>query len=417
MALVKFYRGERENYNKTLHADGIYFATDTKEIVMNDAAYGYNAEDHSEIADVEYTAPDTIKITYTNGESDTVTLQTAEAGDTAAESKAGLISKNDIYKLAKVEAGAQVNKIEIVKVNGVALDITDKSVNIDLSDINNALKAQKITAADKSVTVIASDEGTTVKVTLDPNGKINLTDNGLAVDQAALTQYTGKEAIVVTGDETGKEIALKLDAANKILSQGANGLLATLGLDFASKATLTESENSVIQLKGVGGVVISELDAEKFLMDRVLGGVDLTGSKLTFTFKVEHGEDESLEDIEIDLADYIKVYTAGNGISITNNVVAVKLKEGETYLEVTEDGLATKGIDTAIENAINELDLDTVGGTGKYVKSVSQENGQVSAEAADLNDAAVALTASGFTGNTVKAAAEELLAMWEWHEG
>lgn len=39
----------------------------------------------------------------------------------------------ELVSLKPAEAGAQVNKIETVKVDGVALDITDKAVNVDLS--------------------------------------------------------------------------------------------------------------------------------------------------------------------------------------------------------------------------------------------------------------------------------------------
>ena len=43
-----------------------------------------------------------------------------------------LVSDTLIAKLEGVEDGAQANKIETIKVNGVAVDITDKAVNIDL---------------------------------------------------------------------------------------------------------------------------------------------------------------------------------------------------------------------------------------------------------------------------------------------
>ena len=46
----------------------------------------------------------------------------------------GFFSNEEKVKLAGIEAGAQVNKLESVKVNGTALDITEKAVNIDLSD-------------------------------------------------------------------------------------------------------------------------------------------------------------------------------------------------------------------------------------------------------------------------------------------
>lgn len=51
----------------------------------------------------------------------------------ATAEKDGLMSKEDFAKLTAIEAGAQVNKLESVKVDGTALEITDKAVNIDLA--------------------------------------------------------------------------------------------------------------------------------------------------------------------------------------------------------------------------------------------------------------------------------------------
>ena len=51
----------------------------------------------------------------------------------ATTSKAGLMSTDDKSKLDGIATGAQVNVIESVKVNGKALSISNKSVNVDLS--------------------------------------------------------------------------------------------------------------------------------------------------------------------------------------------------------------------------------------------------------------------------------------------
>ena len=40
MAQVKFYRSLKEKYNESTHLDGIYFATDTFEIIVNNKTYG-----------------------------------------------------------------------------------------------------------------------------------------------------------------------------------------------------------------------------------------------------------------------------------------------------------------------------------------------------------------------------------------
>lgn len=52
----------------------------------------------------------------------------------AKEAGKSLVSDTDITKLQNVADGAQVNVIEAVKVDGVALTVTNKSVNIDLSN-------------------------------------------------------------------------------------------------------------------------------------------------------------------------------------------------------------------------------------------------------------------------------------------
>lgn len=66
----------------------------------------------------------------------------------ATADKDGFLSKEDFSKLAGIAAGAQVNKIESVKVDGTALEITDKAVNIDLAGaLSPYAKSADVTAA------------------------------------------------------------------------------------------------------------------------------------------------------------------------------------------------------------------------------------------------------------------------------
>lgn len=71
--------------------------------------------------------------------------------------------------------------------------------------------------------------------------------------------------------------------------------------------------------------------------------------------------------------------------------------EGKIKDEVTR----ATGVETELSGKIGAMDLAKVGGTGKFVQSVSQSDGKVSAEAADLNAAAVAATAIEGSGSTV----------------
>lgn len=65
--------------------------------------------------------------------------------DDANATTHGLMTAGDFTKLSGIASGAQVNKVEIIEVNGTALVITNKAANIDLSgyatksDINSAL--------------------------------------------------------------------------------------------------------------------------------------------------------------------------------------------------------------------------------------------------------------------------------------
>ena len=52
----------------------------------------------------------------------------------ASSSTDGLMSKSNFVKLSGIEDGSQKNKIEVVSINGTAQAITNKVVNIDLSN-------------------------------------------------------------------------------------------------------------------------------------------------------------------------------------------------------------------------------------------------------------------------------------------
>lgn len=87
--------------------------------------------------------------------------------------------------------------------------------------------------------------------------------------------------------------------------------------------------------------------------DTFLAGATFDGatSILTLTFNTASGK----EAIEVPMQKLVDTYTAGNGLSVTDKKFDLVIKSGEKYLEVTADGIATKGIDDAIQSAINAL--------------------------------------------------------------
>ena len=97
--VVKFYRGPQASYNSTSHADGIYFATDTKKIIMNGTEYG--GDSNKKVSNVALNAnANGIVITYTDSTSTTLLL--GKATVTAD----GLMSKKDKAKLDSLDPTA-----------------------------------------------------------------------------------------------------------------------------------------------------------------------------------------------------------------------------------------------------------------------------------------------------------------------
>lgn len=144
MSTVKFYRGLKSAYDgKVKHKDGIYFATDKGEILVNGTSYGLGSDTlgdlnnaiNARVQGVEFVAPDTIKVTDGLGHE---TIYTIPLSSTTAN---GLMLAADKTKLDDIAEGAQVNILEGVQVDGVDLVPTNKKVNIDLNTPLSGIKS------------------------------------------------------------------------------------------------------------------------------------------------------------------------------------------------------------------------------------------------------------------------------------
>ena len=225
-----------------------------------------------------------------------------------------------------------------------------------------------------------ADGGIDLSVNVD--GTTILKDNStgkISVSSAALTQYTGKDAVAVSAEVDGaKEISLNIDTSDKILSQSGNGLLTNI------KLTWDKAEG--LKLIGKNDTVITTIPAADFIKDGMLENVELKqatqsapiggateGTFLVFTFNTDGGN----KVINLNVTDLIDIYTGGNGILVNDNKISIKVTDGDKYLEVTPNGIASKGIDTAITTAINTLNVTEQSENGKYVSAISQTNGKI----------------------------------------
>lgn len=238
----------------------------------------------------------------------------------------------------------------------------------DISDLQEQVTTNKVEAADKSVVVTPSEgQKTTIKVNVKSGDNALKLDaeNGLYVDQSALTSYEGKEAIAIADkaeSEGVKEISLKINANDKVLTQAAEGLLANINLTWST----TEG----LKLIGKNSTKIASIPASDFIKDGMLQSVELkvasedepigeatTGTFLVFTFNVDAGS----KVINVNVTDLIDVYTASTGIKLEGkNFMAVIDPASEAFLTVGADGIKLSGVQNAINAAKATVDAYTV---------------------------------------------------------
>lgn len=381
MATVKFYRGNEAQYNQVTHADCIYFATDTRVIILNGQRYGYNALNHKEVSSISYeNSTGNLKFTYSNGTSDTVKLAEATAGSTSETSKGGLMSANQVYKLSNVADNAQVNVIETVKVDNVALPVSEKTVNIDLSSIKSDITKNKVVGADKSVVVTEGNENTptSIKVNVKSGSALKLTNDGLEVDKSVLTKYVGDDkAITLSEDgENQKKFSLNLNSkTGNILTSTTDGLFASVKikkLDTASDSNIA-SQYSLVGLSSAGeeislGDVTIDIMKDKFLKNVELGKIpegqpNAGNDALVFTFLIENGTEATRY---VDVSSFLREAEVGNGLEVGSDK-RIKLKlnsdnensDGTTggdnaYLKVTENGISLTGLNAKLNQIKSE---------------------------------------------------------------
>lgn len=247
-----------------------------------------------------------------------------------------------------------------------ALDVADAAVaksfvtEVSETDGKIAVKRGAITSNNKTVVIgDGADGGIDLKANVDGTTIVVNGETGvMSVASAALVQYVGQDAIAVSEEEEGeKTISLKLNAADKVLTQTTDGLLANINLTWNKTAGL--------KLIGKGGTEIATIPATDFIKDGMLEDVKLkaasveqpvgdatTGTFLVFTFNTYSGK----EVINLDVTSLIDVYTAGNGIEVAGKVISVK-RDGssEAFLSIGADGIKLSGVQDAINAAKQEV--------------------------------------------------------------
>jgi hypothetical protein len=204
--MIKFYKGLKSLYNLDLYGSGIYFATDTLEIIHNGKSY--SGVQDKVVKDITW-AEGSIIITYSDNT--TTTLEICGLNFDRVFSYKGSVLTYDVLPLnAKIGDVYNIeNEFTITSTNLIGDTITKEYLagtnvawngeswdplagSIDLSGYATKLTVEelqeKVITLQTAVELVAGDglkkDSNTLSVKLDenPNNKLTITDGGLSVD-------------------------------------------------------------------------------------------------------------------------------------------------------------------------------------------------------------------------------------------
>ena len=384
MSTVKFYRGLKSAYNAVKHKDGIYFATDNGEILVNGTSYGLGSDTlgnlnnaiNARVKGVEFVAPDTIKVTDGLGKE---TLYTIPLSSTTSK---GLMSATDKAKLDGIAEGAQVNILEGVQVDGVDLSVTGKKVNINLNTPLSSIKTDidNLEAAVESLQGSAQTYSIT-KVT-DGISDTNVKEQYKLVDKDGVAIGS---PINIYKDSSLKGVAL-VDQELRFTYILADGSENTVGVDVSK--FLAESEFSD-GLQVIDHVVSVKKDStsEDFLTVGA-DGIKVSGVNTAITNAVKDEADRAKAAEQANAAAIVAEQTRAEGVegglridlgnkadeaSATGSAFARIAKIVADLTGLTGDGSGS--ISDQIAGAVSTLkgDVKTLDTLGKIEKALNKE--------------------------------------------
>ena len=182
---------------------------------------------------------------------------------------------------------------------------------------------------------------------------------------------SAENANAVRIDEVNEKRSAEATRAKAAEEANANAITSLTTEVNKKIEEVTVEKNSDLQyFINIDGVKVGEINIPKDQFFKS-ASYDSELKIITLTFITENGE----QSVQLNVADLVDTYTAGNGLSVSNNQFEVKLnQETESYLVLNEDGLGLFGIDTALATKAN------VGDFNELVDKVNIINGNAALE-------------------------------------
>ena len=240
---------------------------------------------------------------------------------------------------------------ESVLENGIASIVIPE---VDFTEVNEAI-AKKVDAED-GYRLMSEIEGTKL-ANISEGAQVNVIEKIFVGEEELVVDSQNKSVKIIIPEDRVRGLA----DGEKVLSlDDATGKLGTtLSIEYFRDAN--DNQTPKLRLKGIGGAQIGNaIDVSEFVKDGMLTNVEIvenpdgkTGTFIRFTWNTD--SDKSPVVTDLDVTNLIDVYTSGDGINVSGKVIKAVAKANDPYIEVTTEGIASKGIDNAILVAKNAV--------------------------------------------------------------
>lgn len=384
MALVKFFRGLKANYKGAegqAHRDSIYFATDTKELLLNETAYGLSTTDlgklNGAVDSIDwYIDKNTVYIKA-------ITTDKKEEKYTsiplASKDNAGLMSMGHFSGLTTLMGTEDTEGSVAYQVKAAKTALIGSATDTAASDTITGAKKHADTlntAMDTRVDALEAAVG---------EGGSVATQITEAINKLDVAEVGGTGKVITTVSETDGKIAataIDLTAANVVATptEVSGSAVAVEGTNVAAQiASLATSIKTVSndaksysvkkltpeEVTTLGDTNVREAyklidednaqagDTIKIYKDSSLKSVALDGQTLNFTYILADGSEKT---VGVDVSTFLAESEFGNGLEVVNHIVNVKVDStSETFLTVGEGGVKLSGVQDAINTAKTNL--------------------------------------------------------------
>ena len=389
MALVKFFRGTRENYNSNLAKNaaevknGIYFITDEHCIMMDDKQYGGvdNEMFKGFIKDVDVEGnvlsfKKDVEGTWTD-----VSIKLLEAADNSIV--VGNITESGVTDGSTIK----VNVKAVGEADGLKLGAD--GLYVDLTKTTSSITANTQAIAKEAERAKAAEEANKTAIEQEKNDRIaaiNGLNAGIKGGNGKFIQSVKEEKGVITAveaDLTASAVAYD-KTADKVITSATNVSAAIKELDAKVAAnkdaelTYKTVKLTAEEVTALGDVNVKEAykvvsvnkegtkttvgDIIKIYKDSALVSIDYTevndkskkGQFLKYVYTLADGTEKT---VYVDMSKLVDQAEVEKGIQAIDGKLSIKLADGNEadFLTVDANGLKLSGVQAAIDTAKNAV--------------------------------------------------------------